>query len=85
MADLPRHATAVIVNDQLRLRVYRGRCLEIEMPLRQRQALVLAAQLLNHALMSDGRVGGDPLVLETPGKKDVANVAKHTRKGGDDR
>ena len=53
MTALPLHAIPVIINDQVRLRVYRGRDLEIEMPLRQRQALALAAQLLNHALTAN--------------------------------
>jgi hypothetical protein len=49
----PLYAIPVVVNDQVRLRIYAGSKLEIEMPLRQRQALVLAAQLLNLALTSD--------------------------------
>ena len=71
--DLPAHAIPVVVNDQVRLRVYRGSRLELEMPLRQRQALVLAGQLLNLALAADFSVAGaDCRVLEPAGKQNVA-------------
>lgn len=53
MVDLPFHAVPVIVEDQVRLRVYGGSNLKIEIPLRQRQALVLAAQILNVTLAAD--------------------------------
>jgi hypothetical protein len=59
MGDPPFHAIPVIVDDEVRLRIYRGSDLELEIPLRQRQTIILAAQLLNHGLMADGRVGGD--------------------------
>ena len=55
---LPLHAVAVITNDQVRLRVYAGRDLKVDMPLRPRQALVLAGQLLNLALTADLQRGG---------------------------
>ena len=43
------------------------------MPLRSRQALALATQLLNYALAADvSAAGTDPLVLKTPGEKDIA-------------
>jgi hypothetical protein len=48
VTGLPLYATAVIVKDQVRLRIYRGRDLKLELPLRWRQALVLAEQLLNY-------------------------------------
>jgi hypothetical protein len=55
MTDLPFHVIPVIINDQIRLRVYKGGNLEVELPLRQRQALVLAGQLLNMALTTTER------------------------------
>ena len=36
MTTLPFHAIPVIINDQVRLRVYVGRQLKVELPLRQR-------------------------------------------------
>ena len=69
MTPLPLHAVPVILNDQLNLRVYRAGKLEIEMPLRSRQALVLAAQLLNYALAADlSTAGTDGRMLEPPGE-----------------
>ena len=38
MTDLPFHAIPVIVDNQVRLRIYAGRQLKVEMPLRTRQA-----------------------------------------------
>ena len=73
MTTLPLHAIPVIVNDQVRLRVYAGRDLKIEMPLGPRQAMVLAAQLLNHALTADiSAASADGRMLEPAGKQDVA-------------
>jgi hypothetical protein len=45
----------VIINDQIRLRVYVRGDLKSEVPLRRQQALILASQLLNQALMSQSR------------------------------
>ena len=73
MTTLPLHAIPVIVNDQVRLRVYAGRDLKVDMPLRPRQALVLAAQLLNLALTADiSAASADGRMLEPAGKQDVA-------------
>ena len=71
MTALPLHAIPVILDGQIRLRVHKGPRLELDMPLRSRQALVLAAQLLNLALSADISAA-DRSVLETPGKQDVA-------------
>jgi hypothetical protein len=73
MITLPLHAVSVIVDDQVRLRVYRGACLELEIPLRRRQAMVLAAQLLNQALMPEYSAGPNRGVLEAQGQKRVAD------------
>jgi hypothetical protein len=62
MPALPFYAIAVVVNDQVRLRVYRGKDIVVDMPLRRRQAMVLAAQLLNQALLPE--YPPDPLMLE---------------------
>jgi hypothetical protein len=75
MTALPFHAVPVLVDDQPRLRVYRGRNLEIEVPLGPRQALVLAALLLNHALMAE-RSGPDRLMTETGDKQRAADGPK---------
>ena len=73
MTALPLHAIPVVINDQVRLRVYAGRDLKVDMALRSRQALVLAAQLLNLALAADiSAAGADRGVLETPDEKDIA-------------
>ena len=73
MADLPLHAIPVFVDDQVRLRVYAGRDLKVDMPLRPRQALVLAGQLLNLALTADiSGASADGRMLEPVGKQDVA-------------
>jgi hypothetical protein len=87
MTALPFHATPVILNDQVRLRIYRGAYLELDMTLRPRQALVLAGQLLNLTLAADystaalrsgpppggpGSQQRDRGVLEAPGEQDVA-------------
>jgi hypothetical protein len=74
--DLPPYVVPVIVNDQIRLRIYQSRDLKLELPLRRRQALVLASQLLNHALMAEGRLDGGALVLETPDQQRVAKRAE---------
>ena len=73
MTALPLHAIPVIIDDQIRLRIYAGRDLKVDMPLRQRQALVLATQLLNLALAADiSTAGPDGSVLKTPGEQNVA-------------
>jgi hypothetical protein len=64
MADLPFHTIPVIINDQIRLRIYRGSDLKLELPLRQRQALVLAAQLLNFALSTERTASFDQFAPE---------------------
>jgi hypothetical protein len=56
MTGLPLHATAVVLDGQIRLRVYHRGNLEIEVPLRPRAALILAAQLLNNALIASSAV-----------------------------
>jgi hypothetical protein len=73
------HAIPVIINGQVRLRIYRGRNLEIEMPLRQRQALVLAAQILNLALMAERDAAADVRVLEAPDQEHIAGIDAHAR------
>jgi hypothetical protein len=60
MTALPLHAIAVPIPGNPTLRVYRGNTLVVEMPLRQRQALVLAAQLLNLALMQGPCASDEP-------------------------
>jgi hypothetical protein len=50
MTALPLHAIPGLLDAQVRLRVYRGPRLEMEMPLRPRQALALAALLLNRRM-----------------------------------
>jgi hypothetical protein len=54
----PTYCSTPIINDQIRMRVYCGGELKLEMPLRQRQALVLAAQILNLALMPEVNAAG---------------------------
>jgi hypothetical protein len=72
MTTLPLHAVPVLLDDQVRLRVYVGRDLKVDMPLRPRQALVLAGQLLNLALMAETSTAGtDRRVFETPGEQRV--------------
>jgi hypothetical protein len=73
MTTLPFRVIAVVVNDNVRLRVYAGGDLKIEIPLRRRQAMVLAAQLLNQALLPEYH---DPLMLDPAQQHGV------TRKGG---
>jgi hypothetical protein len=53
MTTLPFHATPCIINDAVVLRVYQGNRLVVEVPLRRRQAQVLAARLLNLALLPE--------------------------------
>jgi hypothetical protein len=65
---LPRYAIPVVVDGEVRLRVYAAPCLELDMALRPRQALVLAGQLLNLALHSVF----DRCVLEAAGEQRVA-------------
>jgi hypothetical protein len=72
VTDLPFYAIPVIVADEIRLRIYTGGNLKVEMPLRRRQALVLAAQLLNYGLMTEGRLGRDPLELDPADEQWVA-------------
>jgi hypothetical protein len=57
---LPLHVIPVIIDNQIWLRLYRGGDLKFEVPLRQRQAMVLAAQLLNHSLMVEGPARAAP-------------------------
>ena len=77
---LPFHAIPVLIDDQVWLRVYAGRDLEIEVPLRSRQALVLAGLLLNYALMV--RESADRQVLETPGEQRVTDGSECHRHAG---
>ena len=73
MTALPLHAIPVVIDDQIRLRIYSGPRLEVDMPLRSRQALTLAAQLLNYALAADvSTAGTDCGVLETSNEQRVA-------------
>jgi hypothetical protein len=81
VAALPLQAVPVIVDDQVRLRTRRGSRLEIEMPLRRRQALVLAAQLLNMALMPECSSSPDSSVLETPEQNRVASRTGNSSHG----
>jgi hypothetical protein len=53
------HAIPVVIDGQIRLHVYRGPRLEMDAPLRRRQAIVLAAQLLNQVLMPEYPAGPD--------------------------
>ena len=70
---LPFHAIPVVIDGEIRLRIYEGRDLEVDMPLRPRQALVLAGQLLNLALTADiSAASADGRMLEPAGKQDVA-------------
>ena len=74
MTALPLHAIPVIIDGHIRLRIYRGPRLEVDMPLRSRQALVLASQLLNHALAADvSAASTDPFVLEPSGERRVTS------------
>ena len=73
MTTLPLHAIPVLLNGEVRLRVYAGPRLELDMPLRPRQALVLAAQLMNLALAADhSTASADRGVLEAAGEQRVA-------------
>jgi hypothetical protein len=45
------HAVPAIVDDRVVLWVYQGNRMRLEIPLRRRQAAVLAARLLNLALL----------------------------------
>ena len=73
MTALPFHAIPVLIDDQSGLRIYAGRDLKVDMPLRRRQALVLAGQLLNLALTADiSAASADGRMLEPAGKQDVA-------------
>jgi hypothetical protein len=83
MTTLPLHAIPVLLHDQVYLRVYRGPRLELEMPLRPRQALVLAGQLLNLALAADhSAVSTDRRVLEAQAQDRVAEQLGHDNHGG---
>jgi hypothetical protein len=63
----------VLLDGQIRLRVHVGRDLKVDMPLRPRQALVLAGQLLNLALMAEtSTASADRRVLEATGEQRVA-------------
>jgi hypothetical protein len=77
MIVLPLHAIPVLIDGEVRLRVHAGRDLKVDMPLRPRQALALAALLLNHALMAGESASTHRGVLETAGEQDVA-LGKHT-------
>lgn len=74
MTALPLHAIPVLIDGDVRLRVYAGRDLKVDMPLRPRQALVLAASLLNHTLAADhSTASADRGVLKAPGEQDIAH------------
>jgi hypothetical protein len=64
MADLPLRIVSVVINDRIRLRIYRGDELVGAWPLHRHQALVLAAQLLSQTLVTEGRVASDALPAE---------------------
>jgi hypothetical protein len=72
MTALPLYAIPVLIDDQVRLRIYTGRNLKVDMPLRPRQALALAALLLNHALMASEGAGTNRGVLDAAGEQRVA-------------
>ena len=77
----PSYATAAIVAEQVRLRIYRGSTLEVDMPMRRRQALVLGAQLINLGLLPEYAASADPLVFETPieGRVAAEDLDEHGR------
>ena len=70
MTVLPLHAIPVLLDDRIRRRVYAGRDLKVDMPLRPRQALALAGLLLNHALTVSE--SADRQMLEALGEQRVA-------------
>ena len=73
MTASPFPAVQVVIDGQARLRIRAGRDLKVDMPLRRRQALVLAGQLLNLALTADiSGASADGRMLEPAGKQDVA-------------
>jgi hypothetical protein len=63
------YAIPVLFDGQIRLRVYAGGDLKIEVPLRPRQALALAGLLLNYALMV--RESADRQVFKASGENVV--------------
>ena len=73
MTASPFPAVQVVIDGQARLRIRAGRDLKVDMPLRRRQALVLAGQLLNLAMTADiTAASADGRMLEPAGKQDVA-------------
>jgi hypothetical protein len=70
----------VIFDDRVRLRIDRCPRLELEVPLRAHQGLMLAAQLLGLALAADhSTASADRHVLEAQAQDRVAGVrAKHS-------
>jgi hypothetical protein len=80
MTALPAFAIATIVDNQITLRVYAGDQLEAEIPLRRHQALLLAAQLLNLALLPVYDAANQGM-LETSGEQDVAVTEESIRDG----
>ena len=73
MTGSPFHATPATIGDQIHLRIHTGRDFKVDVPLRPRQALVLATQLLNLALAADvSAARPDGSVLKTPGEQDIA-------------
>jgi hypothetical protein len=72
--NLPVFVTACIIADEIRLRVYSDGSVKIEVPLRRRQALGLAAQLLNQALLPEYH---DPLMLDPAEQHRVTRESSH--------
>jgi hypothetical protein len=73
-------AVAFCLDGQVRLRVYNGGRLEVEVPLDQRRALGLPADLLNAALLT--RPADELLELEASGQERVAQRLEDLTRGG---
>jgi hypothetical protein len=78
----PISVISVLVADQIRLRVYRGPTLAHELPLRPRQSLTLAAQLLNHALMTQDRLGQASVLQDSPQERVATKLVHMPPNGG---
>jgi hypothetical protein len=97
MNAYPISIIAVLIDHHIRLRVYRGAELVSELPLRPRQACrsvrrtnrrtgsqasTVAAQLLNHALLTQGGAGHASVLQDGPQERVTSEIGAHTTRDG---
>jgi hypothetical protein len=69
------YVTAIVLDGQVRLRIYQAGSLEIELPLSHRRALLLGSDLVR--LAAEPLLAADALPLEPLSERNIANKPGH--------